>query len=460
MGVHHILVNVIQVIYVITILTHLLYFELDSTIHQIRVNQRHDREVISRSNFWTPAIVEERHYVAVISCLLRYEVSNIVATDHLELDSSSSCPLDLDENINRQAAHAYHSLYRGKSDEVVVRQSGDRSLTGRIGVITQFTSQHKRSDGGFIVRLSTAHVKFPSRYCGYKCILDPKFLEPKSFSYSSSMSRPNFHPVVIMYINTVGDVKHISFLIRRDIVDLVIQSIPAGSEPSQSHISTFMISIGKNFQGPELFRLNDHPASTTNMPVSSPLFPSRYDSEVSIDVARSVRRCYYFAKNQLFKYVVSPLKTSLRVSVNNDNVLLSLKHPRCLHKEPILVQCPCHQSLTCQFRDMCGICCETDEKVEQSNDINQKLGFDLNLIASPTSVVLSFPFTTLESSTPSAALYLNELNLHHGRSSIIHEATLMSRLARLSPSITNRDIFSLYPQNNISAPVFNVLSGW
>lgn len=459
-GVQNILVNVIQVIYVITILTHLLYFELDSTIRQLRVKQRHDREVIIRSNFWTPAIAEERHYVAVISCLLRYEVANIVATDNLELVSSSSCPLDFEGNINRQAAHAYHSLYRGKSDEIVVKQSGDRSLSGRIGVVTQFTSQHGISDGSFIVRLSTANVRFPSRYCGYKCLVDPKFLEPKSFSCTSSTSRPNFHPVVIMYINSNGDVKHISFLLRRDIVDLVIKSIPSGSEPSQSHISTFMMSIGKNFQGLELIRLNEHPASTIKMPVSPSFFPSRYDSEVSIDVTRILRRCYYFAKSQLFKYVVSPLKTPLRISVNNDNISFSFKHPRCLHKEPILVQCPCHQSLTCQFRDMCGICCETDENAEQTIDINQKLGYDLDLIASPHSMVLSFPFTTLESSTPSAALYLNELNLHHGRCSTIPEETLMLRLARFSPSITNRDIFSLYPENNISASVFNVLTGW
>ena len=456
----YILVNVIQVIYVITILALLLYFDLVSTTRQLRVKQRHDREVIARSNYWTPAIAEERRYVAVISCLLNYEVANIVTTDNLDLNSSSSCPLDFVENINRQAAHAYHSLYRGKSDEIVVKQSGDRSLTGRIGVITQFTSQHGRSDDGFIVRLSTDHVKLPSRYCGYKCVVDPKFLEPKSFSCSSSTSRSNFHPVVIMYMNTGGDVKHISFLIRRDIVDLVLKSIPADSEPSQSHISMFMISIGNNFQGLDLLRLNEHPASTTNLPVSPSLFPSRYDTEVSFDVTRSVRRCSYFLKNQLFKYVVSPLKTSLRISVNMDNISFSLKHPRCLHKEPILVQCPCHQSLTCQFRDMCGICCKTDENVEQTNDINQKLGYDLDLIASPNSTVLSFPFTTMESSTPSAALYLNEFNLHHGRCSTIPEATLMSRLARFSPSITNRDIFSMYPQNNISASVFNVLSGW
>lgn len=220
--------------------------------------------------------------MAVISCLIRYEVGNIVATDKLELNSLSSSPLDIDENIYRQAAHAYHSLYRGTSDEIVVKQSGDRSLTGRIGVITQFTSQHARSDGRFLVRLSTTNVKLPSRYCGYKCSVDPKFLEPKSFSCTSSTSRPNFHPVVIMYINSNGDVKHISFLLRRDIVDLVIKSIPSGSEPSQSHISMFMMSIGKNFQGLELVRLNEHPASTTKMPVSPffshPVMIQRYQS--------------------------------------------------------------------------------------------------------------------------------------------------------------------------------------
>ena len=398
--------------------------------------------------------------MAVISCLLRYEVGNIVATDKLELNSMSSCPLDIDENIYRQAAHAYHSLYRGMSDEIVVKQSGDRSLTGRIGVITQFTSQHGRTDGRFIVRLSTRNVKLPSRYCGYKCSVDPKFLEPKSFSCTSSTSRPHFHPVVIMYINNDGDVKHISFLLRRDLVDLVIKSIPDGLEPQQSHISTFMMSIGKHFQDLELLRLNEQPISTTNMSVSPTFFPSRYDSEVSTDVTRSLRRCYYFVKSQLFKYVVSPLKIPLRISVINDNISVSFKHPRCSHKEPILVQCPCHQSLTCQFRDICGICCETDVNVEQTNDINQKLGFDLDLIASPNSMVLSFPFTTMESSTPSAALYLNELNFHHGRYSTIPEATLMLRLARFAPSLTNRDIFSLYPQNNISASVFNVLAGW
>ena len=89
------------------------------------------------------------------------------------------------------------------------------------------------------------------------------------------------------------------------------------------------------------------------------------------------------------------------------------------------------------------------------------IGFQLETLLNPDACVIQIPFTTKESIIPSAALYLNELNVIPYRNKIVPEEVFMSRLRKCARgSITNRDVSSLFPHHNISGSVFNLLVGW
>jgi hypothetical protein len=70
------------------------------------------------------------------------------------------------------------------------------------------------------------------------------------------------------------------------------------------------------------------------------------------------------------------------------------------------------------------------------------------------------PFSTSQSIIPSATTYLNKLNVMRIRQSSVKEDVLMQRLSHYVTGISNKDVFSLYPQNNLTAKMFNFLLGW
>lgn len=89
------------------------------------------------------------------------------------------------------------------------------------------------------------------------------------------------------------------------------------------------------------------------------------------------------------------------------------------------------------------------------------IGFQLAILLKPDAWVMEIPFATKDSIIPSAALYLNELNIMSYKNQIVSEEVFMSHLQNWARgSITNKDISSLFPHHNISGSVFNLLVGW
>ena len=285
-------------------------------------------------------------------------------------------------------------------------------------MVTQYIPSNRHKIAGFEVRLGTKKVKFPTRCLGKKRVDEPKHLERQRFHPSLKSHLPPSHPVVIMYYDSNRLPHHISFSLERHAINIVHNLIPEGAVPQASFVQPCVLSLKKN--------------GNTN--VTKMISPDE------------TTRWQYLLNGGLFHY--------------------DSKSQRRKKKKAILVQCPCHQSMTCPFRDMCGPC-SVHSRDEPTQDVALEgspcpdIGFDLDILLQPDARVLEIPFETNDSIVPSAALYLNELNLLSGKHQVISEAIFMARLKECAMgTITNKDIFSLYPHNNISGSIFNLMVGW
>ena len=242
-------------------------------------------------------------------------------------------------------------------------------------------------------------------------LLDLKHLEIKHHHPSFNNHLPAYHPVVIMYFDSRNTPHHLSFLLERLLVDLVKSSLPSGVAPRESLVNPFILSTKA-----DLFSTNTK------------------------DVAHDdITRWQHLQKDKLFLY--------------------QSRHP-WVRRKPIVVQCPCHNSTTCTFRNICGPCLDDGSSFSTPREAHD-LGIDLNLLIEPHAPVLSIPFVTEGSIIPSASLHLNELNLSRVIQRVVPEEIFMTRMvACCKGTITNKDVMSLFPHSNISASIFNLLSEW
>ena len=377
-----------------------------------------------RADSWNVAIAEEERYVMLISYIIEAEIDFAISNLNLSIDGTTLHTAERHVNVRRQAAHAYHVLYRGVLDEVVIEHSEDTALNGTLGVVTQFVRCNRQKPGVFIVRLGTRCAPFPSRFCGIKHRIHPMHLQQQRFHSSSSSQNPSSHPIVIMYFDAKHEPYHISFMLQKWLVDIISNSLPDGELPRSSFIQPFILSVKKDHQ-----RIDKGSNSSVNE-----------------------GRWQYLLKGEIFFY-----KPTMKSKCTNRKET---------NRRPILFQCPCHQNITCPYRNMCGLCSDepsehTNTDIELTSKHKNDHEFDLDFLLKPDARVIQLPFLTERSIVPSAALYLNELNLVPVNQKIIPEELFMSRLIMCAPgTITNKDILSLYPHNNISGSVFNLMTGW
>ncbi len=88
---------------------------------------------------------------------------------------------------------------------------------------------------------------------------------------------------------------------------------------------------------------------------------------------------------------------------------------------------------------------------------NHDTDFPMDLLCHPDDIVLSVPFTTNGSLVPQAAMYLNELNLSKDHGEVVPEEVLMQQLGLYFTNLTNRNVYSLHPNNNIT---YNIIDLW
>ena len=85
---------------------------------------------------------------------------------------------------------------------------------------------------------------------------------------------------------------------------------------------------------------------------------------------------------------------------------------------------------------------------------------DLEYLAKPDDIQFQFPFYTSSSMIPHASLHLNELNMMKNFKFTKTEEEIMQRLSAYTVSVTNRDIYSLYPQNKITGQILALGIAW
>ena len=113
---------------------------------------------------------------------------------------------------------------------------------------------------------------------------------------------------------------------------------------------------------------------------------------------------------------------------------------------------------------MCVECCPAmgDENAKPSSDETRQLQeeFPMEMLCNPDDIVFSVPFATTGSIVPSAAFNLNEINITKNIGEVISEDAIMSRINLYFSHLTNRDVYSLYPNNNITHPIIDFFTTW
>ena len=250
----------------------------------------------------------------------------------------------------------------------MVKQTRDSSLSGRFGVVTQYIPPTETDPEGFVVRLGTRDMKFPTRFRGEKRFIEGKHLEHQRFHPSRRSRLPLLHPVVIMYYNSNKTPHHISFSLDKSVIEVINRSLPDGMQPNASFVQPFILSMKQDDNRNEnVMKLND-----------------------------DIDRMQYFKRNDIFRFE-------------------QVRHRRKKRKS-IFSNCPCHQSTSCPFTRYCGPCSSQSNEEIKSDVISESspspdIGFQLETLLNPDACVIEIPFITKDSIIPSAALYLNELNV-------------------------------------------------
>lgn len=92
---------------------------------------KHTLQLHTRAVMWSSVMDDEAHYVKLIALIIDAEISHTTIQEDIDIGSTSLLSMDNHIDVTRQAVHAYHVLYCGVLDEVVAKQSGNPSLSGR-----------------------------------------------------------------------------------------------------------------------------------------------------------------------------------------------------------------------------------------------------------------------------------------------------------------------------------------
>ena len=86
--------------------------------------------------------------------------------------------------------------------------------------------------------------------------------------------------------------------------------------------------------------------------------------------------------------------------------------------------------------------------------------FDVNVMLYPHDILFELPFCPRDTTFSSSCLQLNELSTAHLGANAASDEVLLKRLSYAPLSVTNQDVFSLYPHESISDTVIDLWSQW
>ena len=271
---------------------------------------------------WTSAINEEVDYTRIILLIIDAGINYAIVEGNIDTGTTSLLSKDHCVNVICHDAHSYHALYCGDLNQMVIKQTGDSSLSGRLGIVTQYFHLTGTKPDGFVVRLGVRDMKFLTRFRGEKCFIEVKHLEHRRFHPSPWRRLPLAHPVVIMNYYSNKGPHHISFSLEKSVVEVINNPLRDGIPPKASFVQPFILSTKKDENG----------------------------NEIEMKPYDNIDHRQYFRRNDLICFKQVP-------------------HRR-MERESIFYNCPCHHSVLCPFRHYCGPCSsQPNEEITKRRDI-------------------------------------------------------------------------------------------
>lgn len=369
-------------------------------------------------------ITDELYFTKLIATVIKLEVQ------HKQTTSASIDPkvlffklgsVSLERQISRQASFIFHVLYRGEANRVKVVDSMDNSINGRIGIITGYDTNKRK----FIVRLCTRSVSNATFFTGEKRAIEAGFLQQiPHIHYRHTNPRINgahqdvqplptsFSAILTAVSPEEGCIHYTTILIYKTILDVIKSSCTQTNRLSMGMlrpiVDTFRAHIGTSKDS----------SSSSCGEKSNIQHTSQYSQLSYADCGRIVW-CAQCDTREI------------------------CDHHGCNKNGD-----PGNKSASKGVRQSCA------EQFVQSSRL------DPDLLLKPDNIRFVLPFQTHGSTLLSASLQLNEMNVSSYIRSTPLEADIYRRLLSDPISVTNRDLYSLYPHEHITDSIINMCSFW
>ena len=356
--------------------------------------------------------------------------------------------------ISRQACKAYHALYHGEADYIEVIDHTNTSYNKRRGIITEYCVD----SGLFVIRLATKNTPCPTRYSGECATIGAEYLVhlPNDSQFANqNRPLPPSHSVTIFKMLPSLTSPHVTLVLEKSRIKLINDSLP---NPDNIRIEFVRPLVMTHRRQDELtLILQREQSSIPSDPFTQSHRRWRYHDECGV---------YTLTRRRPKRHNASPTPTQ---SFKKSKVCSGAKIGAHL-------QCPCHGSVACTHRYLCG---PIDDKASPSTDaqsynhnhhsavISDKEDIDvsaaqfgLTYLIRPDDILFDFPFHTVDSIVPFASARLNELNIARDFAVVPSEEEIMQRLSKYPVSITNKDMCSLYPSENITGAMAQFAISW
>ena len=383
---------------------------------------------------WQPLIDEELEVIPLLGALLLAKVKSVVDSSDESTETKQKLFGDSNSWVRRQSCIAFHHLYRHGLNRIVVENTNEEQINGRIGTIVRHDANSKNDQVGFQVMLSCEKHPVPTIHSGYKRFLESQFLKPTR-TRSTDTFLPGLFDATYVYSTRDSELVQMIVRIEKQMVEDLRETMQAESD--YSHLSDMAQSIIRAYDR------NTMTDRGSEVDLSIQCDPPTDCNDMDIDIDNT-----------------APSRNERHNAIGTFEDLHSLysnSPARRVHVEGCKVdgvqgssKCPAHGNNSCQ---------EPTNEAACPVDLNA-VDYPLELIMQPDDRLFSVPFSTTNSILPSAALGLNELNVTKSIGRVIPEGAIMSRMSKYFRGIMNRDLYSLFPNSNISHNITDMWTSW
>ena len=195
-----------------------------------------------RMKTWESYVKEESFVVELIKIVIDIEFQYASARNvPRHLAQTTNVQSNYHKQVLLQSSLAYHSLYGGQSDEVIVMDSINQSINNRKGIITQFFPE--RSAYG--VRLATKRVPQPSLYEGEYHVIQLKFLTRQTTGENLHYNATRVFHAVITTLELNNKLVEVNVPIHREMIDAIRSNVQSSERLSISFVRGIVMATKK-----------------------------------------------------------------------------------------------------------------------------------------------------------------------------------------------------------------------